>query len=182
MRRITAHMEMTVDGVVDKPERWAHDYFAEDLLTAAQEGMGDTDTILFGRKTYEEFAAVWPQSDSASDPFAGFLNVTPKLVVSSTLSALPWGPAETLSGDVVSTVADLKRKPGGDVIILGSPTLVETLLRGRLLDTLELFVVPLVLGTGRRLFESPEAVPLALVEATPFANGVVALRYGRDEG
>ena len=181
MRRITAHMEMTVDGVVDKPERWAHDYFAEDLLTAAQEGMVDTDTILFGRKTYEEFAGVWPHRDSAGDPFAGFLNATPKVVVSNTLSALPWGPAEILSGDVVNAVADLKQKPGADVIVLGSPTLVETLLRARLLDTLELFVVPLVLGAGRRLFESPEAVPLALVEAKAFANGVVALRYGKGE-
>jgi len=180
MRKITAHLEMTVDGVVDAPERWAHAYFADDLLRAAQDGMRDTDTILFGRKTYEEFAAYWPHQQTSGDPFAGFLNATPKLVVSNSMRTTPWGPAEILSGDVVDAVADVKRKPGGDVIVLGSPTLVETLIREGLLDTLELFVVPLVLGAGRRLYQSPEGVPLAFVDVRTFANGVVALRYGRE--
>jgi dihydrofolate reductase len=174
-------MEMTVDGVVDAPERWAHAYFAEDLLSAAREGMSETDTILFGRKTYDEFAAVWPHRNGGDDPFAGFLNATPKLVVSRTVRTLSWGPAELLSGDdPIGAVADLKRKPGCDVIVLGSPTLVETLVRAGLLDTLELFVVPTVLGVGRRLYQSPEQVPLVLADVRRFANGVVALRYGRE--
>ena len=110
MRRIAAHLEMSLDGVVDHPERWAHQYFAPDLLEAAQSGMQDTDTVLFGRRTYEEFAAYWPQQDASSDPFAVFLNETRKVVVSNTLSTLEWGPADLISGDVEPSRV---RRPGG---------------------------------------------------------------------
>lgn len=112
MRRVAAHLEMSLDGMVDAPERWAHGYFAEEMLQAAQAGMRDTDAVLFGRRTYEEFAAHWPTVDSGTGPFAGFLNRSRKLVASSTLTTLQWGPAELVSGDVVQGVADLKRKPG----------------------------------------------------------------------
>ena len=97
MRRIVAHMEMSLDGVVDHPERWAHEYFAPDMLEAATSQMPETGTVLFGRRTYEEFAAVWPERP-ADDPFAGFLNSSLKVVVSRTLGELPWGPAERIDG------------------------------------------------------------------------------------
>lgn len=181
MRKIAAHLEMSLDGVVDAPERWAHDYFAEEMLEAAQAGMRDTDTVLFGRRTYEEFAAYWPTVDSGSDPFAEFLNETRKLVASNTLTTLAWGPAELVSGDVVQGVAELTRKPGSDVIILGSPTLVGSLLRAGVLDVLELFVVPVLIGSGKRLFDGPEPVPLRLVESRTFDNGVLMVRYARKE-
>ena len=177
MRRIVSHLEMSLDGVVDHPERWAHEYSAPDLLEEATSQMPETGTVLFGRRTYEEFAAVWP-GRPADDPFAGFLNSSRKLVVSRTIEELPWGPAERIDG--VDAVADLKAKPGDDVVVLGSPTLVGSLLRARLLDTLEIFVVPIVLGTGQRLYESDERVPLRLVESRPFANGVLLTRYTRE--
>ncbi|MFN2543865.1 MAG: dihydrofolate reductase family protein [Actinomycetota bacterium] len=180
MRTIAAHLEMSLDGVVDSPERWAHAYFSPDLLEAAQAGMADTDTILFGRRTYEEFATIWP-NQPADDPFAGFLNDTPKLVASNTLQELPWGPAELVTGDAAEAVAELKSKPGGDVIILGSSTLVGSLLRAGVLDMLELFIVPVLIGNGKRLFDAPDQVPLRLVESRSFDNGVLAVRYGRGQ-
>ena len=177
MRKIAAHLEMSVDGVVDHPERWAHTYFSEEMLQAATSQMSDTATVLFGRRTYEQFAAVWPHRDPETDPFARFLNEMPKVVASNTLGSPEWGPAEVISGDIPAAVAELKRKPGGDVIILGSATLVGSLLRARLLDLLELFVVPVLIGTGKRLFEADEQVPLKLTDSRAFDNGVLALRY-----
>jgi dihydrofolate reductase len=136
--------------------------------------MPETGTVLFGRRTYEEFAAVWPDRPD-SDPFARFLNSSRKVVVSTTLEQLPWGPAERVEG--TGSVAELKAKPGEDIVVLGSPTLVGSLLRAGLLDRLEIFVVPVLIGTGQRLYEHEETVPLRLVESRPFANGVLLTRY-----
>ena len=173
-RRIVAHLEMSLDGVVDHPERWAHEYSAPDLLEEATAQMPETGTVLFGRRTYEEFAAVWP-GQPVDNPFAGFLNSSRKIVVSNTLEELPWGPAERIDG--IDRIAELKTKPGDDVLVLGSPTLVGSLLRAKLLDTLEIFIVPVVIGEGQRLYESNERVPLRLVESRPFKNGVLLTRY-----
>jgi dihydrofolate reductase len=179
MRKITAHLEMSLNGVVDHPERWAHQYFAPDLLEAAQSGMQNTDTILLGRTTYEEFAQSWPQQDLDTSPFARFMNETPKLVVTNTPPTnLPWGPAEQISS--TDEVAELKQKPGADVIILGSPTLVGSLLRARLLDVLEIFIVPVLIGAGQRLLETDEHIPLTLTESRPFDNGVLLTRYASE--
>ena len=177
MRRIAAHLEMSVDGVVEHPERWAHTYFSEEMLQAATGQMSDTATVLFGRRTYEEFATVWPHRDATTDPFARFLNERPKLVASNTLRSPEWGPAEVIAGDIPKAVAELKGKPGGDVIILGSVTLVGSVLRAGLLDVLDLFVVPVLIGSGKRLFEADEQVPLKLVESSAFTNGVLSLRH-----
>jgi dihydrofolate reductase len=179
MRRIVSHLEMSLDGVVDHPERWAHDYFAPDLLEAATSQMPETGTVLFGRRTYEEFASVWP-GRPADDPFAGFLNSSYKVVVSRTIEELPWEPAERIDG--TEGVAELKSKPGNDMVVLGSPTLVGSLLRANLLDTLEIFVVPVLIGTGQRLYEHTERIPLRLTESRPFANGVLLTRYAPEEG
>jgi dihydrofolate reductase len=175
MRKIAAHLEMSLNGVVDHPERWAHQYFASDMLEAAQAGMQNTDTILLGRTTYEEFAQSWPQQDPDTSPFARFMQETPKLVVTNTLTDLPWGPAERISS--TDGVAELKQKPGGDVIALGSATLVGSLLRVGLLDVLEIFIVPVLIGVGQRLFDTDEQIPLTLTESRSFDNGVLLTRY-----
>jgi dihydrofolate reductase len=103
------------------------------------------------------------------------MNETRKLVVSSTLTDLPWGPAERISS--IEEVAELKQKPGGNLIILGSATLVGSLLRAGLLDMLEIFIVPVLIGFGQRLFETDEQIPLRLDESRPFNKGVVLTRY-----
>ena len=180
MRRIVAHMEMSLDGVVDHPERWAHEYFAPDMLEAATSQMPETGTVLFGRRTYEEFAAVWPERP-ADDPFAGFLNSSLKVVVSRTLQeALTWKGTELLTG--LDQVAKLKDQPGKDIAMSGSITLVGSLLREGLLDELSLLVSPVVLGKGKRLYEdAANPVGLQLIESRTLDNGVLALRYERAE-
>ena len=172
-RRIHAHLETSLDGVVEHPEKWAHDYFAPDMLEAVQSDMGGGGTVLFGRRTYEEFAQVWP-SRGDDDPFARFLNSSEKLVASHGSPALPWGPARVVSGDEVGA---LKEEAGPDVIVLGSITLVGSLLRGGVLDQLELFVMPVVIGSGQRLFDGPDSVRLRLTESRRFSNGVLLVRY-----
>jgi dihydrofolate reductase len=175
MRRINAHMEMSLDGVVEHPENWAHQYFTPQMAEATTKDMPRAGEILFGRRTYEEFARVWPQRDPDENPYVVFLNESQKLVVSSTPIELPWGPAERIES--TEAVAELKEKPGGDLLVLGSPTLVGSLLRAGLLDQLEVFVVPTVIGTGQRLFEADEPVRLRLTESRAFDNGVLLTRY-----
>ncbi len=157
MRRIWANVQMSVDGVVETPENWAHQYVNEDIARAAQEGMGRTDTLLFGRRTYEQFASYWPNR------------------------SVEWSGSELLRGDVEEGVAALKRESGGSIGILGSITLVGSLLRAGLLDDLEIMLAPIVVGTGKRLFEGGEQIPLRLVESKEFDNGVLSLRYAREE-
>lgn len=177
MRKILSHLEVSLDGVVEAPETWAHAYFTKEMTQDV--GLDDRGpgTVLLGRKTYEQFAQVWPNRDSEQDPFARFLNSAQKIVASSKLKSLPWGPAEVISGDVEGAIAELKHKRGSDIVILGSPTLVGSLVRARLLDALDLFLFPVLLGRGRRLFEIPEQVPMKLAESKMFANGVLRLRY-----
>ena len=149
------------------------------MVQAIRSEMRGVDTVLLGRRTYEQFVAYWPHQDPESDPFAGFLNDTPKLVVSTTLRSLEWRGSTLIGGDVTQEIADLKRKPGGNVVILGSITLVESLLRAGLLDELEVMLIPILLGSGRRLFEGPDQVPLKLTRSRTFDNGVLSLRYER---
>jgi len=177
MSKIMAHLEMSLDGIAEAPETWAHAYFIDEMAQGPGAGARETGTVLFGRKTYEEFSAYWPYQDADSVPFAGFLNGSRKIVASNTMTTARWGPAEILSGDVEGAIADLKNKPGADMLVLGSLTLVGALLRARLLDTLELNVFPVMLGGGRRLFESSERVPLTLTDSQTFKNGVMRLRY-----
>jgi dihydrofolate reductase len=155
----------------------AETYFDDVLAAAAAEGIVATDTYLFGRKTYEHMASYWPKAP-ADDPFAKHLNSTPKYVASRTLERADWENSTLLSGDVVKRVAELKQPPGGNIAVLGSGDLVQSLLDRRLVD--ELFVVlhPLVLGSGKRLFKGgPDTMKLELVESRATTTGAVMLTY-----
>jgi len=185
VRKVNAHLEMTVDGVVEHPETWAdqlgvsiQEFFTPEMMEDVQSAMSDTGTVLLGRRTYEQFTAAWqPRGDA--DPFARFLNAATKLVASNSSPPLPWGPAEVLSGDVPAAVARLKEQDGGDVIVLGSVTLVGSLLRAGVLDQLELNIFPMVIGSGQRLFDSPSPLRLELTESRMFGNGVIRVRYSK---
>jgi dihydrofolate reductase len=136
--------------------------------------------MLFGRRTFEAFAAYWPQLGDAN-PMAAALNSVPKLVASNTLaSADAWANSSVVSGDVAAELARLKEGEGGDISITGSATLVRSLLAAGVLDELRLLVHPIVLGTGARLFDDGNAsVPLTLLDSRPLATGVMYLTYGR---
>jgi dihydrofolate reductase len=177
MRKVSTGLFMSLDGVVESPESWAGPYFDDELFEWIGAGLPLADAILLGRRTYLEFAEQWPDRGS-STPMGAFLNNTPKHVVSSTLDALDWGPASLVRGDLAEELGKLKQQPGKNIQIPGSPTLVRSLLRAGLLDELALGVVPIVVGSGMRLFdEITDQVPLELVESRTLSTGVLALTY-----
>jgi dihydrofolate reductase len=129
--------------------------------------------------TYQEFASYWPYQNSADQPFTDYMDNTPKFVVSETLEEpLEWQNSTLIKGNVAEEIAKLKRQPGKDITILGSATLVRSLLRDGLLDELRLMVHPIVLGSGKRLFEEgSDQKVLKLADSKTFGTGVLYLTY-----
>lgn len=176
MGKITSGLFISLDGVVEAPDQWHFPYFNEEMGNAVQSMTGNSEAMLLGRRTYEEFAAYWPTS---TDDFADHMNGTPKYVVSNTLTSAEWQNSTLVSGDVPKELARLKEQLTGNLGVTGSGTLVRSLLREGLLDELHLLVHPIVVGTGARLFDDGPQVPLRLVDAQTFSTGVQYLTYGR---
>jgi dihydrofolate reductase len=190
MRTLAVIEFVTLDGVMQglaSPDEdrdggfeyggWSAPYDDEVLGKKAGEGMPQTSAYLFGRKTYEHLAAHWPH-ESDQNPIAAHLNATPKYVVTTTLTSLDWAGSHVLDGDVVESVTDLKAQGDGAIALLGSGVLVQTLIENDLIDEYRLFVHPIVLGTGKRLFrQAPRPLPMRLVDCTPTTTGVLLLSY-----
>jgi dihydrofolate reductase len=176
MRRIVAWLISSLDGVVESPESWSSPYMNDEVNAEIGAGMAPAGSVLLGRRTYQEMAAYWPQQDG--NPFADYLNNSTKYVVSATLDTLEWANSHLVTGDLAEELATLKQQPGESLLVLGSPTLVRSLLRQGLLDELTLNICPIVLGSGLRLFNgSTDHLPLKLVEATTYSSGVLRARY-----
>jgi dihydrofolate reductase len=159
---------------------WAGPYGDDVLGEWAAQGMQTTDAYLFGRKTYEKMVAFWPTQPD-ENPMAAHLNRSAKYVASRSHPTLEWAGAQLLDGDAAEAVRALKDGPGGTIAILGSGVLVRSLLDAGLVDELHLFVHPLVIGGGKRLFgESPEMRPLRLLETRTTTKGVILTRYAVD--
>ena len=190
MRNLVVIEFLSLDGVMQSlgsPEEdtsggfrhggWSAPYFDETLGQAAGEGMKSTTAYLFGRKTYEHMAAFWPHQPD-SDPMAAHLNRTPKYVVSNTLSDPSWPGTTVLRGDALPQVAALKDEGDGNIAVLGSGELVHRLTTADLVDSYTLFVHPLVIGSGKKLFRDYEDVRrLRLVSSQPTRTGVLILSY-----
>ncbi|WP_331766138.1 dihydrofolate reductase family protein [Embleya sp. NBC_00896] len=178
MGKIKVHEFTTLDGVIDAP-MWTMDYEFTDAMGAAIGGfMTSCTAILLGRTTYQEFAPAWSVRTVEDDPGAPFFNDTPKYVVSSTLEHADWNNSTVLGGYDADAIRRFKDGIDGDIYISGSGTLVRALLADGLVDELHLFVYPLAVGTGPRLF--PEGAPkttLALAATEAIDNGVVHLTY-----
>ena len=180
MRKIVAGLFMTLDGVTESPDKWSFPYFNDEVGQVITSNMESSDTMLLGRRTYQEWAEYWPDKIAEDDPFAGYINSTPKLVASTTLKTLEWANSTLIEGDVVEELAKIKQQPGKDIAMSGSVTLIGSLLGAGMLDELSLLVSPIVVGTGKRLFENGgSAVGLKLIDAKTFSNGVLSLTYGR---
>ena len=179
MRKLVAVELVSVDGVMESPEKWASPYADDEMNEANAAGMAASDALLLGRKTYEGMAAFWPEQPGGT-PMVDYINNVRKFVVSTTLEDdLGWNNSNLIGGGerVAEGIAELKRQPGKGITVLGSGVLVRSLLREGLLDELTLMVHPLVLGSGKRLFDDGERRSLELVEATAFGSGVVSLVY-----
>jgi dihydrofolate reductase len=179
MRKVVAWELVSLDGVMESPERWSFQFHNDEMAEANASGMAAADAMLFGRVTYQEFAAFRPYQNSAEQPFTDYLNNTLKYVVSTTLEEpLEWQNSTLIKDDVAEVVAGLKQQPGKDIGIVGSGTLVRSLLRDGLLDELGLMIHPIVLGSGKRLFEEGgDQKVLELVDSKTFSTGVLNLTY-----
>jgi dihydrofolate reductase len=177
MRILVASLFTTLDGVVEAPEKWQSRHFDDEMGEVVGAAAEKSDAILLGRRTYEEFVAFWP-SQGSEVPMADYLNKTPKHVVSTSLESLEWDNSSLVSGDVAEEVATLKDQRGKNIQVFGSPTLVRSLLRDGLLDELGLLVHPLVVGSGKRLFEDLNfGTALELVDSRILGSGVLVLSY-----
>ena len=179
MRKVIASLFVSLDGVMESPEKWHLPYFNDEMEAAIGQAMADADAFLLGRVGYQEWAEYWPSADGE---FAEYMNKTPKYVVSTTLDEVE-SENSTLLGDVSTEVPKLKQQPGKNITISGSATLVRSLVDEGLLDELRLMVHPIVVRSGRRLFEDGGGqVALQLVDSNTFATGVVDLTHRRAEG
>jgi dihydrofolate reductase len=190
VRQLRAVEFLSLDGVMQSPGDpeedteggfrhggWLRQYFDEVLATQSAKGMAATDAYLFGRKTYEKMAAFWPNAP-ADDPYAKHLNNTPKYVASRTLDSVDWEGSELIDGDVAEFVAELKAQEGGNIAVLGSGDLVQTLIAHDLVDEYYLIVFPILLGGGKRLFrDADDATKLELVESVTTGTGGLILTY-----
>ncbi|CAM3064198.1 dihydrofolate reductase family protein [Skermania piniformis] len=179
MGTIVVHEFVSLDGVFEDPS-WTVEYaFDPQMGTTLAEIVGSSEAILLGRKTFEMFAPAWSGRTAADDPGAPFFNETPKYVVGARQPAVDWANSTRLGGYDPAAIRALKQRTDGAVYISGSGTLVRALLAAGLVDSLHLFVYPVVLGAGRRLFdERGPQLRLALQESQTYAGGVVHLAYG----
>jgi class 3 adenylate cyclase len=177
---------VTLDGVVEAPgfdeHRSGRNAWAlriqndeDQAFNAAQ--VASADAFLLGRRTWQSWAAFWPTAGGDSE-LAARLNSLPKYVVSNTLKRADWNNSRIISGDIAAEVAKLKARPGGDLMVYGSPDLVDELLRHQLVDEFRLLVYPVILGSGKHLFRDRiDLHYLQLTESRTFSSGVVLLTY-----
>jgi dihydrofolate reductase len=191
MGTLTIATFMTLDGIMQAPGMpdedrdggfthggWSFPYAGDDMREVISEAFGRADCFLLGRRTYEIFAASWPNFPDKDDPVASRLNTLPKYVVSTTLANADWQPSTIIRGDVAAEVAKLKGRYEREIQIHGSGALAQTLHASGLIDEYRIFIEPVVLGAGKRLFE-PGSAPTALqlLETKPMDKGAVLAIY-----
>jgi dihydrofolate reductase len=175
MRRVVVYELMSVDGVAEEPSNWVFDV-DEEVFTNLRDVIGRQDDVLLGRGTYDYWAGHWPTSDM--EPFAGFVNRTPKHVFTSSPLTQPWPNSTAVHGPAEEHVAALRQGDGGDIGVHGSITLARSLLRAGLVDELRLVVAPTVAGKGRRLFaEDDDLRRLQLDDVVRTPSGILLLGY-----
>ena len=193
MPKIIVNAFLTLDGVMQAPGApdedpeggfphggWQAPYGDEVTGRLITEGIADADGFLLGRKTYDIFSSYWPKVTDPDHPIATALNSRPKYVLSRSLERVTWNNTSLIQGDAVAEIRKLRQQPGGTVHTWGSTDALQTLLRNDLIDEYRLFIYPVVLGSGKRLFGSG-TVPAALkqVESVTTSKGPTYYRFER---
>ena len=178
MRKLTAGLFMSLDGVVESPNLWQFDSFDEELGVEMTAMIDRVDTVLLGRVGYEQWASYWPSAEQ-DDPFGAFINPVPKFVASRTLAGeLAWQNSSLITGDLEEFVTDLKNTAGGEISLVGGISLVRQLLFAGLLDSLTVMTHPVVAGAGRHLFEPTDPLTrLTLQKSLMTSKGNALLTY-----
>ena len=181
MRKLTAGLFYSVDGVAEAPNEFQFDSFDDELGQMLGGVMTEVDTVLMGRRGYQEWAGFWPNAGQDMD-FAGFINTVPKFVASRTLKPddLTWQNATLIESDLENFVRDLKGKPGGTISAMAGMSLVRQLLLAGLMDELTLIMHPVISGRGRHLFDATTPTTrLDLVSSQQTSKGNVVLTYAK---
>ena len=187
MRKIIAAEFLTLDGVMEAPgsgdttlpgkRGWSEPFMSEEIGKFILEQMDASDALLLGRNTYQDFAVFWSAMPE-DDPFAKKMNDQTKFVVSTSLKKAEWKNSTLISGNVAEEISKLKQQPGKNISVVGSGTLVSSLMQLDLIDEIQIMLCPVVLGVGKRLFkESSDTKSLRLVEAKIFTSGMIVLSY-----
>jgi class 3 adenylate cyclase/dihydrofolate reductase len=181
---------VTVDGIVEAPgfdeHRSGRNAWALRIQNEEDRGYNkaqamSADAFLLGRRTWQIWAAFWPTASGGDPELTEWMNRIPKYVASNTLKRADWSNSTIISGDVAAQVGKLKAQPGGDLMVFGSPDLVDELLRHDLVDEYRLQIYPIILGSGKRLFRDRiDTHHLRLVGSRTFSSGVVLLTYAPD--
>jgi dihydrofolate reductase len=186
MGKLVVSEFVTLDGIIDDPGGaegtphggWSFRFPTPEGQQLKSEELQASDVQLLGRVTYEGFAAAWPGMEEATGEYGKKMNGMPKVVVSTTLTEAAWNNTTIISGDVPAQVAKLKEQYDGDVLVLASATLVDTLRENGLIDEYRLMVHPVVLGSGKRLFkESAAGTDLELADHRQVGPDVLLLTY-----
>lgn len=174
MRKLIESTLVSLDGVVESPERWA--IFDEEATQRSMQELDNYDAFVMGRVTYEQFRENW--SASGGNSYFDRISAMPKVVASRSLDDVTWN-ASLLGPDVVTAINDLKAQPGKDLIKYGTSRLDATLFRAGLIDELRVWIMPVVVGTGQRIFEDvePSSLKLALTDVHKLRNSSVVLTY-----
>ena len=175
MGRIVSNFFISLDGVVESPDKWHFPYFDDAMGAIIGQGMETSGAFLMGRKLYDEWSEFWP-AQGPDVPFSEFINSIPKYVLSSTVTDPAWQNTSVLRGDVAAVQA-VKDSMDKDLTMSGSATTVRWLLANGLLDELGLLMHPIAVGSGQRLFEDPTTYPLKLLSSAALDTGVLHLRY-----
>lgn len=176
--KLTTNQQISVDGVVEDNGRWARSQFDSEAMTFVNDFYRRAEAFLFGRRTYDLFAGYWGVREDLENPIVGALNTKPKFVASDTLTDPQWAGTTVLAGDLAEAIRELKAGPDGELQVHGSGTLTQWLLANGLVDELNLLIVPIVVGQGRRLFpESGPGLALELIESRPFPQGITLQIY-----
>ena len=183
MPRIIVNAFLTLDGVMQAPggpdeDRdggfehggWQAPYTDEAVLRLVVDGIKDADGFLLGRKTYDIFSSYWPKITDPNNPIATALNSRPKHVLSRSLDRVTWNNSSLIRGDAVAEIQKLRQQPGRTVHTWGSTDALQTLLKNDLIDEYRLFIFPVVLGSGKRLFGTG-TVPVALKQVESVTSG-----------
>jgi class 3 adenylate cyclase/dihydrofolate reductase len=188
--RLVVTAFVTLDGIIEAPgfdehrsgrNAWALRFQTDEDEVFNKAQAMDAEAFLLGRRTWQIWAAFWPTQSVGDQELIEQMNSIPKYVVSNTLKRADWNNTTIISGDIAAGVARLKEQPGGDLLVYGSPDLVDELLRHELVDEYRLLIYPIILGSGKRLFRDRiDTHYLRLIESHTFASGIVLLRYVPD--
>lgn len=176
MRNIVITEFITLDGVIESPEKWSFPYWNDDIAEFKNKELFASDALLLGRTTYEGFAKAWPNRKDETG-FADRINSIPKYVVSTTLENPTWNNTHVLTENFAADIARLKEEEGKDILVFGSGQLVNILLDLGLVDKLQLLLYPIALGQGKKLYRKDNETKLELKKSKAFETGVVLLVY-----